>query len=254
MKNNRTTSTSTQWLTSFLVAFLVTGVLFASALYIFKIPFQLTNAPTTSEDDAAWTPRDTEDDDIVPISPALPPEEAIACTMDYNPVCGINGRDYSNACMATAAKVAIAYTGSCNPDTVVDPIPMTPTIDSTGTTTTWPAIIASGQVDLSTFSTGSYHIYENKSFGYSLALPKFSYYQGLGARDGSSHALAVGLTSTGAEDTNADVVVYFYRTTPATPPTGGQEVVIPSGSLYIVTNASGPRIDQIVETITTSVR
>lgn len=62
-------------------------------------------------------------------------------------------------------------------------------------------------------------MYENKSFNYSFALPKYTYYQGLGARDGASHALAIALTASGVEDVGtADVRVYFYKTSPTTPP------------------------------------
>ena len=38
-------------------------------------------------------------------------ESTKACTMDYNPVCGIDGVTYGNACMAD--KVKISYKGEC---------------------------------------------------------------------------------------------------------------------------------------------
>ena len=34
-----------------------------------------------------------------------------ACTMDYNPVCGVNGITYGNSCMAQETE--IAYVGEC---------------------------------------------------------------------------------------------------------------------------------------------
>ena len=64
-----------------------------------------------------------------------------------------------------------------------DPITETPTTNTTPIT----------------FDTGSYQIYSNKSLGYTLALPKSVYFQGYGARDGSSHSLAISLTASGTD-------------------------------------------------------
>jgi hypothetical protein len=36
-----------------------------------------------------------------------------SCPQIFAPVCGVNGKTYSNSCMAEVAGVAVASTGSC---------------------------------------------------------------------------------------------------------------------------------------------
>lgn len=41
------------------------------------------------------------------------PTTGVACTMDFNPVCGCDGKTYSNACVANSQGVSAAYAGEC---------------------------------------------------------------------------------------------------------------------------------------------
>jgi len=42
------------------------------------------------------------------------PAEPIACTRQYDPVCGCDGRNYGNACTARAEGVPSSTPGTCN--------------------------------------------------------------------------------------------------------------------------------------------
>lgn len=173
-------------------------------------------------------------------------EQTSICSTESFPVCGNDGKTYTNSCTAEKiANVRVVYVGACRTENTGSIEVISPTesgskigsgIENTGSepiiqestgsvqepviqeSTGAVEMLSSGTIVTSSGTTGSASglidptlvAYSNSTYHYSFSMPKNSYYQAFGAQNGASHS--VGITfGTGVESlSGSEVRVYFY--------------------------------------------
>lgn len=167
-------------------------------------------------------------------------DQTSLCSLDFFPVCGKDGKTYTNSCTAEKiADVRVAYAGECRGTEEEVVVPITPTesiIETDDTLTEWAIESLSPEENINTIevppSENSENIsvtpeitvetieidptlitYFNDTYKYGFSMPKNSYYQAFGAQNEANHSVGVNIRTEVNSLSGSDVRVYFYANT-----------------------------------------